>query len=183
MKSFANLNEVPYELPLLADDLTEFHAARLLLLFRYCGANNRIDGLTKLAKLDFFVRYPSFFERASAHSSHAAKAATNSVESKMIRFHYGPWDRRYYRVLIYLEARDLIEITKVNDAYQFRLTDLGKQAAADLSSSSSFDDLIAQMQEVKKVFGKKSGTTLKNLIYSVFSAEVGDRSLGDLIEP
>ena len=48
--------------PLAADDIVEFHAARLLLLMEICGVKGRIDGLTKMAKLDFFSRYPDFFQ-------------------------------------------------------------------------------------------------------------------------
>ena len=56
MKSLRNFASQAAGLPLLADDVLEFHAARLLLLFRVCGTKDRIDGLTKMAKLDFFVR-------------------------------------------------------------------------------------------------------------------------------
>jgi hypothetical protein len=65
MKSFNTLGASPAGLPVAADDLLEFHAARLLLLFKFCGKTNRnsglprIDGLTKMAKLDFFVRHPA----------------------------------------------------------------------------------------------------------------------------
>ncbi len=64
MKSLKNINDLPAGVPLAADDLLEFHAARLLLLFKVCGVAGRIDGLTKMAKLDFFVRYPQFFNEA-----------------------------------------------------------------------------------------------------------------------
>ncbi len=62
----ASLHCYPAGLPLTADQITEFHAARLMLLLHLCGVKNRIEGLTKLAKLDFFVRYPAFFLRAAA---------------------------------------------------------------------------------------------------------------------
>jgi hypothetical protein len=37
MKSLKNLGAEPAALPLAADEIVEFHAARLLLLFRICG--------------------------------------------------------------------------------------------------------------------------------------------------
>ena len=37
MKSFNTLGTSPAGLPVAADDLLEFHAARLLLLFKICG--------------------------------------------------------------------------------------------------------------------------------------------------
>jgi hypothetical protein len=55
------MGNAPVSLPLSADNIVEFHAARILLLISLCGTSNRIDGLTKMAKLDFFVRYPNFF--------------------------------------------------------------------------------------------------------------------------
>src|SRR6188768_3489489 len=99
MKALRRLGQTPAGARLLADEVLEFHAARLILLLRLCGTANRIDGLTKLAKLDFFVRYPKFFERAVG-----GRAAMASTESSMVRFHYGPWDRRYYHVLSFLEG-------------------------------------------------------------------------------
>ncbi len=64
MKSLNRIGQCPVSLPLSADDILEFHAARLLLLLSVCGVSGRIDGLTKMAKLDFFARYPAFFETA-----------------------------------------------------------------------------------------------------------------------
>jgi hypothetical protein len=72
MKSIKHLAAHPVSLPLAADDILEFHAARLLLLLEVCGTAGRIDGLTKMAKLDFFNRYPDFFAAASAAKSAGA---------------------------------------------------------------------------------------------------------------
>jgi hypothetical protein len=57
-----------FDEPLDVDDVPEFHAARLLLLLRFYGRSpgGEIAGRTKLAKLDFFVRYPRFLEAAVA---------------------------------------------------------------------------------------------------------------------
>ena len=94
MRSIANLGTSPAALPIIAEDLVEFHAARLLLLFNICGINNQIDGLTKMAKLDFFVRYPEFFEEVTAHLGLKSPTTMSTRESGMVRFHYGPWDKR-----------------------------------------------------------------------------------------
>ena len=101
MKSVRRLSQIAAGNPLASDDLIEFHAARLLLLIALCGTKNaaegttRIEGLTKLAKLDFFVRYPDFFNRASQALNADERSATTVVESSMVRHHYGPWDQRY----------------------------------------------------------------------------------------
>ena len=181
MKSIQNLGDSPAGLPIAAEDLLEFHAARLLLLFRFCGTANRIDGLTKMAKLDFFVRYPKFFDTACAALGLSAKSASESVESSMIRFHYGPWDDRYYHVLAYLESRGLLAVSKDNNAFKIALTDDGKKTANELAKDESYSALIEQMKQVKKALGGKAGSTLKKLIYQIFDKEVGQRPYGEAI--
>lgn len=182
MKSIRNLGSQPAGIPVAADDLLEFHAARLLLLLHICGKSGRIDGLTKLAKLDFFVRYPHFFEKATRQEGQANLDSTTDItESSMIRHHYGPWDKRYYQVLPYLEGCQLITVAKLDTAYEFRLTGLGRKAAKRLSGDPSFAGVVGQMRQVKRAFGNRSGSSLKNLIYRIFDAEVAQRSLGEVI--
>lgn len=166
----------------MSDDITEFHAARLLLLLKYCGANGHIDGLTKLAKLDFFIRYPEFFETVSSFMGQATKSSTEHVESKMIRYRYGPWDKRYYDILSYLRSKDLILVLKVNKgAFRFQLTETGKKIASEIGGQNEFGQLVDQMKKVKKILGKKSGSVLKKIIYEVFQDEVTQKPLDEVI--
>lgn len=188
MISLNRLGARPASLPLSADDIVEFHTARLLLLLSVCGVSGRIDGLTKMAKLDFFARYPNFFEAARAASGSAnatnppnGTESDDAVESAMVRHHYGPWDKRYYHVLAHLEAKRLITVTKEGSTYRLALTDLGRDRAKALAARPSFAPIVARMREVKKTFGTKSGTFLKDLIYRLFDAEVGRRPLGEEI--
>lgn len=181
MKSVRALGRSPRSLPLSADDITELHAARLLLLFHHCGSGERIEGLTKLAKLDFFVRYPSFFERAARYLGKDFTASIDQNESAMVRHHYGPWDKRYYQVLAFLEARGLITVQRAGSTYVFNLTDLGQEKSTALSKSKPFLSLIEQMKSVKKLLGRKNGTQLKNIVYEIFDEEVKQRKLGELI--
>lgn len=182
MKSVRALGRSPRSLPLPADDIVELHAARLLLLFHYCGSGEKIEGLTKLAKLDFFVRYPSFFERAARYLGKDIPAESGQIESLMVRHHYGPWDKRYYQVLAFLEARSLITVKKRGTTYDFALMELGQKKAKTLSKSKPFAPLIEQMKAVKKLLGRKNGTQLKNIVYEIFDEEVKQRRLGDLIK-
>jgi DNA-binding PadR family transcriptional regulator len=108
-------------------------------------------------------------------------ASQESVESAMVRHHYGPWDKRYYHVLAYLEAKQLITIAKSRNSYQITLTDRGKEKAAALMKKASFALLVERMRAVKKEFGSKSGNTLKKLIYQLFDEEVGKKPLGEVI--
>jgi len=183
MKSIKNLGALPAGMAVLADDVLEFHAARLLLLFSVCGINGRIDGLTKMAKLDFFVRYPQFFEDVSRYlgGGSTSAIAPRNVESSMIRFHYGPWDKRYYHVLSYLEAKGLIAVEHAHKMYRLKLTALGTSIAQEAESRPGYSSLVVHMRRVKELLGKKAGSTLKDIVYRVFREEVADRPLGEVI--
>lgn len=189
MKSLNRLGARPASLPLAADDVLEFHAARLLLLMHICGIAGRIDGLTKMAKLDFFARYPDFFEVARAAVGKApertdddvSQPAVDAVEASMVRHHYGPWDKRYYHVLAALESKQLIHVVKQKKSYQISLTHLGRERAKMIAERPSFTPLVQRMRQVKSVFGSRSGTFLKDLIYRLFDAEVGRREMGKVI--
>lgn len=188
MRSLNRVGTQPVSLPLSADDIVEFHAARLMLLMHVCGVKGRIDGLTKMAKLDFFARYPDFFEAARsavAPKDHDTASddgnAEERVESAMVRHHYGPWDKRYYHVLAHLEAKRLITVTKEKKSYRIALTPLGVERAKALAARPSFAPLVERMREVKTTFGSKTGSFLKGLIYRLFDEEVGKRPMGEKI--
>jgi hypothetical protein len=187
MRSIKNLKGFSSGKTLSSDDLIEFHASRLLLLIQLCGIRDsktktaKIEGLTKLAKLDFFVRYPAFFNKVADHLSSNDSIQSDDVESKMVRFHYGPWDKRYYQVIPYLEARGLIQVIKSGSAYNFVLTNLGKSIAETLISHAEFQEVSDRMRLVKKLLGGKTGNSLKELIYQVFDEEVKGKNLDDII--
>jgi len=188
MKSLNKIGVSPASLPLPADEIVEFHAARLLLLLSICGTSGTINSLTKMAKLDFFARYPEFFFAARSSISQSSqnmgqdmKESDEAIESAMVRHHYGPWDKRYYHVLAYLEAKCLINISKEGKSYHIKLTDLGRNSAKALEKRSSFATIVERMKEVKVTFGAKNGTYLKNLIYRLFDEEIRRRPLGEVI--
>lgn len=185
MKSIKNLSSYPVSLSIVADDVLEFHAARLLLLLKICGEKGSLKGLTKMAKLDFFVRYPQFFKMVANILGEDLESnnKTTEAESKMVRYHYGPWDQRYYHILAYLEAKGLITATKEGNTINLMLTNLGDESSSTFESSISFAPIVAQMHQVKKVLGNKKGTELKNLVYKIFDEEVAKLSLGEVIEP
>lgn len=182
MRSIRNADRAYQALALAADDLLEFHAARLLLLTRWCGTDLEIDGLTKLAKLDFLARYPAFLARACAAVGESPPPHSGIVEAAMVRHHYGPWDPRYYHVLAFLEGAGLLTVTPDNRGnYRFRLTDNGADYADRLSADGAFTEMVEQMRHIASAFGRYSGSALKRLIYEQFDAEVGQLPLGRVI--
>lgn len=148
-----------------------YHEARVLLLIdRFTTPKTGLSGLTKLAKLDFLLRYPAMLERllpAERDSWPQAAAPTPSerlaVESRMTRYKYGPWDHRYYSILGSLAARGLIVYGDSARA-EFRVTPAGAAAAASLAATSQWAVVAERIGLLKKHFNK-SGSALKNLIY------------------
>ncbi len=181
MRSFKRAAKHPVEAPLHADDILEFHAARLLLLIA-AVKKGKIDSLTKLAKLDFFVRYPNFFDHACRFLGKEQRSPSSRSESSMIRFRYGPWDPRYYHVLPYLEARGLITVEEDGRHIELQSTDSGHQIAAAFRAHPDFANLVAQIDTVVSTLGSRSGNALKRLIYDAFESEVVERPLGETIE-
>lgn len=186
MKSIKDLNK-SYKHSIVSDEIIEFHAGRVLVLIGICGVKNRItgeislNGLTKFAKLDFFIRYPHHFRTASLHLGIDVDADFNVSESKMIRFHYGPWDERYNQVLPYLMARDLLRLTKEGNGYILTLSKQGVGLFDTLKKNEEFKIILQKTKAVKKVMGNKSGSYLKDLIYQLFVDEVSNKNLKDII--
>ncbi|QPP05198.1 hypothetical protein G4Z16_01015 [Streptomyces bathyalis] len=148
-----------------------YHEARVLLLIaQFTGAKSSLKGLTKLAKLDFLLRYPAMLERLLPEGVASWPADTAptpperlAVESRMIRYKYGPWDQRYYRILGALVARGLISYGDGARA-EFRTTPRGTAAAASLGATPEWTVTAARIKLLKRHFNK-SGSALKELIY------------------
>ncbi|MEV1008361.1 hypothetical protein [Streptomyces sp. NPDC049881] len=148
-----------------------YHEARILLLIsQFTTPKGGLDGLTKLAKLDFLLRYPAMLERLlpGGEASWPVGAAPTSperlaVESRMIRYKYGPWDQRYYSVLGSLAARSLIVYSNSARA-EFRATPQGASAASSLAATPEWAVVASRIKLLKRHFNK-SGSALKKIIY------------------
>lgn len=154
----------------------EYHLGRLLLLLREYSppiANAGLHGLTKLAKLDFLLRYPTFAERVLAScgavwepSQVPSWAERHAVESRMIRYKYGPWDNRYYPLIGTLVGTELAMVRRQGKAFVFVLTDAGVSRANSLELDPEWR-LIADRSRALKQHLDLSGNRLKELIYQV----------------
>ncbi|MFE5613983.1 hypothetical protein ACFQ69_03070 [Streptomyces sp. NPDC056470] len=174
------------------DDSVDFHAARLLLLIHLCGASPGpyIEGRTKFAKLDFFLRYPGFLERAHAALSQTSGLANafvarhaGEIEAPMIRYRYGPWDHRYRHFLSFLTARKLVTVTVSHTPERVKLTSAGKATAARLADMEQFEPLVRRCEAMQGNLATMSGTDLKNLIYDLFPDEVTNTPFHQEIRP
>lgn len=153
-------------------------AARLLLLIdtfsRQKGNSANLEGRTKLAKLDFFLRYPERLAvalRSKGVSPEAIAMATEEgvpIDERMVRYRYGPWDPSYYSLLGSLIGRDLVEVVKVNSrGLGYRSTPKGAAFVERLLEDESWVEYQARAALLKRHFDV-SGETLKKLVYSLF---------------
>jgi|SRR5450759_4144802 hypothetical protein len=170
-----------------ASETTDYHAARLLILFdAFTDGNERFDGLTKLAKLDFLLRYPVLLERLLERRKltwppmlEPTVSERHSVESRMIRHKYGPWDNRYYPLLGSLVARELVSISGDRTGLEIRLTNTGRKLARELAETEEWRTVAGRSRFLKSHFNS-TGNRLKEMIYAGLP-DVVDRPRRSLI--
>jgi hypothetical protein len=151
----------------------DYHIGRLLILLRHFGSRGSVlKGLTKLAKLDFLLRYPSFTDRLMAARSLSWPLGAEpsgdeqlAVESRMIRYKYGPWDNRYYVILGALVGLGLADVETDKRAMLIRLTAEGEIRAGELASREDWAIVDARASMLKHDFDL-TGSRLKDLIYT-----------------
>lgn len=176
------------------ENTDDFHLARLLVLVRGVDLRKKttatklkaVEGITKLAKLDFLLRYPTCLERALTHKQkNPADAAVvprerTSIESKMIRFRYGPWDARYRRWLGLLVARGLLRVGLEGHTVQIGLTDSGRDLADHFRGDELYADQTRRSDVIAKTFGSYTATGLKEFVYEAIP-EITDMKWGEEI--
>jgi len=177
-----------FELVSSLDKNEDIHLARLLVLLksfqREQGA--AIVGITKLAKLDFLLRYPSCFETAmiarnvSSKNLRVADYEHTTIEASMVRYRYGPWDHRYRKFLNILAARGLATIAVEGRTIVIDLTDKGAALANKLAQSDEFEDVDFRAGMLRKHLDL-GATRLMNFIYEEFP-ELNKMQLNEGIE-
>jgi hypothetical protein len=162
----------------------ELHLARLLLLldtFAQDSRNPSIEGLTKLAKLDFLLRYPVMLERAleakrqSIRNVGVEEQERQSVESAMVRYRFGPWDHRYREFLNVLVAKGLASVSVEGRKVTITATSAGRSVAAQIAKDPLFAPYVARALLLKRHFDL-TATNLMQFIYDTFPEVVSLRS-------
>lgn len=166
------------------DGEPNLHAARLLVLISaFAGPDqaDAVEGLTKLAKLDFLLRYPVMLERALAAKDRSTRDVQLedherlSVESEMVRYRFGPWDHRYREFLNILVGKGLVAVSLEGRKVVITLTEIGRILASELIASSAFQDYARRSSLLKHHFDVQA-TTLMRFIYETFPEVVSLRS-------
>ncbi len=167
----------------------EFHLSRLLLLLQACGkkSNKPVDGIMKLAKLDFLLRYPNCLVRVLKELKKDSLAESigeeerNTIEARMIRFRFGPWDDRYRKWISLLVAKRLAQTYLEGRTVKVVLTEKGLELAKSLGERAEFSDLSARSKIISTIVGNYNATKLKDFIYKVFP-EITTMKWGEEIE-
>lgn len=158
------------------DTAPDLHAARLLVLiatFSAKGPGDAVEGLTKLAKLDFLLRYPVMLERALAAKGRSTRDVRlndherQSVESEMVRYRFGPWDHRYREFLNMLVGKGLVAVSMEGRKIVIAVTERGRQLASELSASPQFEDYARRSSLLRRHFDVQA-TSLMRFIYETF---------------
>lgn len=166
------------------DESPELHVARLLVLIDAFAEDEQvgaIEGLTKLAKLDFLLRYPVMLERALEAKKQSIKNVQledyerYSVESQMVRYRFGPWDHRYREFLNILVAKGLVMIKLEGRTVVITATEKGRNCAKLLASDQQFEQYSQRSKLLKKYFDMKA-TNLMRFIYETFPEIISLRS-------
>ncbi|WP_433358907.1 hypothetical protein [Streptosporangium sp. CA-115845] len=147
-----------------------YHEARVLILVcQFTQPGEPFRGLTKLAKIDFLLRYPVMAERLlPAGVAGPGVAPTDderqAVESRMIRYKYGPWDDRYYPILGALVGKRLATFARVDGSTEITLTDAGRDLGMALEGTSPWA-VVAERARFLRAHFDLPGRDLKDLIY------------------
>lgn len=164
----------------------DIHLGRIIILLNEFSGKDKgeIEGLTKLAKLDFLLRYPVYLEKALKAINKTFKWRIRdyeriSVESKMVRFKYGPWDFRYRKFINILVGLGIVYVKLEGRSYHLGLTDKGVHVAQQILEDQSFAD-IAERAKTIRIHFDNSGTFLMKFIYKTFP-EIGSLQYGDQI--
>lgn len=177
----------------LVEDLV-YHQGRVLLLVRAVasepGNAGKLDGLTKLAKLDFLVRYPALapvildeLDEANEdlHLTRADLAEPTQVSDPMTRYKYGPWDDRYYPVIGALVARGLLRYVRGRKgSVALAPTALGRRLAEDLATDPTWSGVDDQCKAIARASAGMTGNALKERIYGRL-ADLMDRPHREII--
>lgn len=171
------------------EENSDLHMARLLILvgtFSGKTGDKTVSGLTKLAKLDFLLRYPVYLERTlevkniSKQKANVKNYERENIESSMVRYRYGPWDFRYRKFVNIMIGKGLMHVHIEGRTTQIGLTKKGFDIYKKLADAEAYVDISKRAKILKQNFNL-SGTNLMKFIYSTFP-EISTLRFGERIE-
>ena len=160
----------------------EAEARILMLIDRFSRGRNVLEGRTKLAKLDFFLRYPAYLRLALEIRGIPVPddlgLEAPDIESRMVRYRFGPWDPAYFTILGRLLGKGLVIPVPFNRGLGYRATDEGRRVVSQVRDEDTWAEVARRVDLIHRGLDL-SGTTLKNFVYANFpeisSATWGER--------
>lgn len=174
----------------------EFNEARLLLLLKAAAGKEEtakpLEGIMKLAKMDFLLRYPNMLVRALNVIGESKKSALtaaagipdedrDTIEARMIRFRFGPWDPRYRRWLSILVAKQLAVVYREGRTVKIQLSTKGLALAQQISEAEAFKPLAERAIIVNSAVGNMASSKITAFVYKI-APEIISMKWGNPIE-
>ncbi len=184
------MDKTPIEYILSLENNDEYHMARLLILLEVLSGRNhskKVAGITKLAKLDYLLRYPVALERSLRYVDKNVDIIEikdyerYSIESRMIRFKYGPWDIKFRRLIVLLQSKGLVNLHISGKNVEILITDKGIILAQKIAKKPEFRDYYRRSKIIKTNFDEYSASRLTELFFDVFP-ELSNMRMGEIIE-
>ena len=163
---------------------SEGEARLLLLIAAFSVGEGVLEGRTKLAKLDFLLRYPRFLRKALRARGGAKRAAElidapETIEGRMVKYRYGPWDPSYYALLGRLLGKRLIVSVPFARGVGYRVTESGQAIAEKLEQIPEWEQLAERARLLKSKFDIQ-GSALTRFLYEQFP-EIRSAPWGDAL--
>jgi len=155
----------------LFEPTVEGEARLLLLIHAFTGPSRGLEGRTKLAKLDFFLRYPEYMQKAMTLRGADVQvdfAHSGPIEKAMVRYRYGPWDPAYFAILGRLQGKGLIETRPGgHGALTYRSSNDGGRIAEILGGTEAWCPVASDARLLRRHLDL-TGTNLKEFVYAHF---------------
>ncbi|MCU6794855.1 hypothetical protein OB236_22335 [Paenibacillus sp. WQ 127069] len=159
------------------DERDELHVIRILILLHTLIGKKQDKTtieLTRLAKLDFLLRYPSALEKAltilnKIKEVNITEAEKNNIETNMLAFRYSPWSGDFRRLLVVLSAKCLITWQRREKYLDICLTENGNELFLKLNIITEFSSMIKQSKALKTNIASLSTLKIDNLMSEVLT--------------
>lgn len=189
-----NRNLVETIININSDDTSNI-VRMLMLLNTFSGKKKtgKIEGIIKLAILDFLIRYPVALDRVleqeeiKGNKKAASKRLVlqsyewNSIEAKMMKFNFAPWDFKYRKTISILKAKKLVEIDVNSKKVVLGITDKGIKLSNSINEINSYKYLLIRCRILKTIFGSWSQKKLIDTIYFTFPEILKIKSEVDVV--
>lgn len=171
--------EVYEILKTVESDINTQLARIMILVYSLCGVQNnkKIEGVNKLAKLDFLLKSPLYLKkgltRLNTRITIEVKSFESiSIESKMNLYRYIPWDENYRKLLNIIIAKGLVNISFEKDDYFIQISNNGIKLVEELKKDRYFKEFFNRSKIISTHFGSYSEEFL-NRFFALHFPEIG----------